>query len=74
MGIPETSLPKYLERLNRLNVSYIVYHFNNEKEILENIKIFLKENLELELNKKHRYLKIANVNNLTQKIFYLENE
>ena len=27
------------------------------KEILENIKIFLKENLELELNKKHKYLK-----------------
>lgn len=104
------------------------------KEILENIKIFLKENLELELNKKTQifkskqgvnfcgykineyrlkirdkgkrklkkkvkelkyyiregkltskeakkylaghlgYLKIANVNNLTQKIFYLENE
>ena len=33
VGIPETSLPKYLERLDRLDVSYIVYHFNNEKEI-----------------------------------------
>ena len=34
VGIPEMSLPKYLERLDRLNVSYIVYHFNNEKEML----------------------------------------
>ena len=34
VGIPETSLPKYLERLDRLNVSYIVYLFNNEKEML----------------------------------------
>ena len=25
---------KYLEKLDRLNVSYIVYHFNNEKEML----------------------------------------
>ena len=28
------SIPKYLEKLDRLNVSYIVYHFNNEKEML----------------------------------------
>ena len=34
VGIPEMSLPKYLERLDRLNVSYIVYLFNNEKEML----------------------------------------
>ena len=30
---------------------------NNQKEILENIKIFLKENLELELNKKTQIFK-----------------
>lgn len=34
IGIPENNLKKYLEKLDRLNVSYIVYHFNNEKEIL----------------------------------------
>ena len=32
VGIPETSLPKYLERLDRLNVSYIVYLFLTMKK------------------------------------------
>lgn len=34
VGIPEASLLKYLEKMRKLNIAYIVYHFNNEKEML----------------------------------------
>lgn len=34
IGIPENSLEIYLKKLERMNVSYVVYHVNHEKEKL----------------------------------------
>ena len=34
IGIPEMRIEHYLRKLEKMNISYIVYHFDNKKEQL----------------------------------------
>lgn len=40
VGVPINSLGKYLEKIEKINYSYVVYKFDKEKESLEVIKEF----------------------------------
>ena len=40
VGVPINSLEKYLEKIQKLGYSYIVYNFNKEQQELKIIKIY----------------------------------